>query len=72
QILQGIIDAYIEEEDRIVLIDYKTDYAPDPDILIRHYRTQLELYAGALRQLTGKDVAEKLIYSTYLQKTIPV
>ena len=70
QLLQGIIDAYIEEEDSISLIDYKTDYAVDESVLIGHYRTQLELYAGALEQLTGKKVTEKIIYSTHLKKEI--
>jgi len=70
QLLQGIIDAYIEEEDSITLIDYKTDYAFDESVLIGHYRTQLELYAGALEQLTGKKVTEKIIYSTHLKKEI--
>ena len=70
QLLQGIIDAYIETEDGIILIDYKTDYAPDESALIRHYRTQLELYADALTQLTGKPVTEKIIYSTHLKREI--
>ena len=72
QLLQGIIDAYIEDTDHIVLIDYKTDHASQDEELIRHYRVQLELYADALTQLTGKPVTEKIIYSTSLQKEIQV
>jgi recombination helicase AddA, Firmicutes type len=63
-LLQGVIDCYFEEEDGIVLLDYKTDYvAPGRVELIRErYRTQISYYARALEKLTGKNVKDKLIY----------
>lgn len=63
-LLQGVIDCWFEEEDGVVLLDYKTDQLPEggTDILKERYRIQLEYYARALSKLTGKVVKEKLIY----------
>ncbi len=71
QILQGIIDAYIEEADgSITLIDYKTDRNVSDEELKALYRVQLELYSRALEQLTGKTVGQRIIYSTFLKKEL--
>lgn len=63
-VLQGIIDCYFEEEGKLVLVDYKTDYVPEGELeqLKEKYRTQIEYYARALRQITGKEIAGKYIY----------
>ena len=39
-------------------------------VLFQKYRTQLDIYAEALEQLTGKMVKEKIIYSFKLKKEI--
>lgn len=71
QLLQGIIDAYIEECDgSITLIDYKTDRLMDEEEFKARYAIQLELYASALTQLTGRPVTQKMIYSTFMNKQI--
>ncbi|MBQ9610062.1 MAG: helicase-exonuclease AddAB subunit AddA [Lachnospiraceae bacterium] len=70
-IVQGIIDAYFIEDDRIILMDYKTDYA-DADELIRRYKAQLDYYSYVLEQITGLKVTEKIIYSFYLEKDINI
>ena len=64
----------IQEEDKIILVDYKTDRVREgeEDILIRRYRVQMESYQQALEKITGKCVKEIYIYSVTLQKTIPV
>ena len=69
-LIQGIIDVYLEEEDGIVLADYKTDLVKDPKELILRYRVQLDYYEEALVRLTGKCVKEKLIYSFGLEQEI--
>ena len=69
-LIQGIIDVYMEEEDGIVLADYKTDLVKDPKELILRYRVQLDYYEEALVRLTGKCVKEKLIYSFGLEQEI--
>lgn len=69
-LVQGIIDAFIEEDDGIMILDYKTDRVSDEQILINRYRTQLEYYKKALSQITGKSVKELIIYSSCLRKSI--
>ena len=71
-LIQGIIDAYFEESDGIVLIDYKTDRVKTAEELIARYKKQLELYGEALEQTTGKRVKERIMYSFCLGKEISV
>ena len=72
-LVQGIIDLYyIDQDGKVVLIDYKTDYVKknEEQMLIDKYRTQLNLYKKALEQSTKAEVKGVYIYSTYLQKMI--
>ncbi|GFI35933.1 helicase-exonuclease AddAB subunit AddA [Lachnospiraceae bacterium 50-23] len=69
-LVQGIIDVYFEEEDGLVLLDYKTDRVHSPRTLIDKYHGQLDYYARALEQLTQKKVKEKIIYSFALEKEV--
>lgn len=71
-LVQGIIDVYFEEEDGMVVLDYKTDKVFHAQELVDRYRAQLNYYAHALERLTGKKVKEKIIYSFALQKEIEV
>ncbi len=61
-LLQGMIDCYFEEEDGIVLVDYKTDVYHDPSEIHEKYDTQLSLYALALEKITKKSVKNKFFY----------
>lgn len=69
-LIQGIIDVYFEEDNQIVLVDYKSDRVYSPQLLIQKYRTQLEYYQKALEQITDKKVKEKIIYSFSMSKEI--
>ena len=69
-LIQGIIDVYFEEEDHIVVADYKTDRVKEEEELIKRYQVQLDYYAEALERLTGKPVSEKIIYSFALGREI--
>ncbi len=62
--LRGIVDAYFEEDNQIVLVDYKTDFVNEENInqIIEKYKKQLDLYADVIETLTGKSVKEKCIY----------
>lgn len=71
-LIQGIIDVYFEEDGEIVVVDYKTDKAGSGKELAEKYRIQLDYYARALQQLTGKKVKEKIIYSFGLQEEIVI
>lgn len=73
ELVQGVIDAYFEEDGELVLMDYKTDRVTpgdDGQELIRKYHAQLEYYCRTLEQLTGKRVKERYLYSFYLEREI--
>ncbi|KIR01508.1 ATP-dependent nuclease, subunit A [Lachnospiraceae bacterium TWA4] len=70
-LIQGVIDLCFEEEDGIVLMDYKTDHA-DEEVLKKRYSSQFKFYKKAIEQMTGKKVKESLLYSFYLKKSLPV
>jgi ATP-dependent helicase/nuclease subunit A len=76
QLIQGVIDLYFEEEDGFVLVDYKTDRVSDSsageEVLKKRYALQLDYYACALSQITGKPVKEKIIYSFSMGKALAV
>ena len=69
-LVQGIIDAYFEEPDGLVVLDYKTDKVRRKEELAERYQEQLRYYAKALEQMTGKKVKEKIIYSFTLKEVI--
>lgn len=68
-LIQGIIDAYWEEDDGYVIIDYKTDRVQKPEELIDMYKAQLDYYEKALVQM-NKPVKAKLIYSFALNEIV--
>ena len=70
-LVQGIIDLYyINENDEVVLIDYKTDYVENEKDLIEKYKIQLEIYKKALEESLKQKIKEVYIYSIYLNKPI--
>lgn len=69
-LVQGVMDAYFEEDGAYVLIDYKTDHVKHAQELISRYEKQLQIYAEALEQMTGKRVKERKIYSFCLGEEI--
>lgn len=74
-LVQGIIDLYfINEDDDIILVDYKTDYVENnqENKLIEKYEKQLEIYKRALEQTYNKKVKKIYIYSVYMSKTIEI
>lgn len=72
--LQGIIDCIFEEDDKIVLLDYKTDYVEygkESEILDK-YRIQIKYYKDAVEKITGKEVKESYLYLFGLNKEIKI
>lgn len=74
-LVQGIIDVFWMEQDRIILLDYKTDRVKEAQELILRYQTQLDLYADALSRVFSTDTKkrkteEKLIYSFRLKEVV--
>ena len=74
-LIQGIIDLYyINQNNEIVLIDYKTDYVEknNEQELIEKYKPQLKIYKKAIEEALNKNVEKVYIYSVYLNKEILV
>ncbi len=72
-LVQGIIDLYyVDENDKIVLVDYKTDRVNYEQELIDKYKVQLDLYKRAIEKSTKRKVDRVFIYSTSLNKEISV
>ena len=68
----GIMDLVFEEEDGIVLVDYKTDTGKNEAALLEAYTEQIRLYAEALSLLMKKPVCGCWLYAVALSKSIPV
>ena len=74
-LVQGIIDLYyIDKNDNLILLDYKTDYveAGKERELVNKYKEQLDLYKQALEQALNRKVEKVFIYSVYLGKEIEI
>ena len=72
-LVQGIIDLYyINKNDELILLDYKTDFANNENELIDKYNVQLEIYKRALEKSLRRSVDKVYIYSLYLQKSIEI
>lgn len=72
-LVQGVIDLFfIDKDDKLILVDYKTDYVQNENELIEKYKGQLDLYKEALEQSLDKKVDKMCIYSVYLNKLIEI
>ena len=65
-LVQGIIDLYyIDKNDNLVLIDFKTDYISNEsnakEKILEKYKVQLEIYKTALEQALGRKVNKTAI-----------
>ena len=70
RLIQGIIDAFFEEDGEVVLVDYKTDRQEDESYFPEHYSEQQKAYKMAIEKATGKQVKEAYLYSTALAQEI--
>ena len=71
-LLQGIVDAFIVEDDGIILVDYKTDRVKSEEELRERYRKQIMLYSDALEAILGKRVKRRVLYSFYLGEEVEI
>ena len=69
-LVQGIIDAYFEEDGEFVLVDYKTDRVENGAELITRYKVQMDYFAKALEQALGKKVKDVVLYSLSLNEEV--
>ena len=70
--VQGIIDVFWEENDGLVLLDYKTDRVDEANELVLRYQRQLQLYKSAIEKAYEQPVKEVLIYSFALERSISI
>lgn len=78
-LVHGTIDGYFEEDDGMILFDYKTDHIDQAHLeqaieTIKHkYRGQLRLYEQALNELTAnKQVKAKYLILLDAQKIVEI
>lgn len=71
-ILQGAVDCTFVENGRLHIVDFKTDRVSDVQELVERYASQLRLYAAAMREITGMEIGELLLYSFYRSESIAV
>ena len=67
-LVQGIIDCYFRDGDKLVLVDYKSNrlsrknQSADLERIKEEYREQIDLYKRALEEGTGSRVEEAYLY----------
>ena len=71
-VIQGAVDLCFEEEDGIVVLDFKTDRVSRESELAASYGEQLAIYALACEKIFRKPVKQKLIYSFALSRQIEI
>ncbi len=71
-IIQGAVDVCFIENDKLVVLDFKTDRVEEPSALANAYGMQLSIYALACEKIFNKQIKEKVIYSFNLGKTVNV
>ena len=67
--VQGIIDCFFEEDGKIILLDYKSNWVDfrkpfeeERRRLLEKYRMQLQLYREALKKGMQMPVSEAYLY----------
>ena len=70
-LVQGVIDCIFEDEDGLVLLDYKTDritgrfvhgFEGAKEILAERYQVQLQLYTRAIETIMKKKVKHRYLF----------
>lgn len=67
-LVHGIVDGYLLTPAGVILFDYKTDHVNPRDVdkseakLLERYGGQVNLYATALKQMTGQPIIAQYLY----------
>ncbi len=70
--VQGVADCVFEENGKLVVVDYKTDFVDEIEELRSRYSPQLNMYKKLLTESMGKPVTEAVIWSFRFGKEIEV
>jgi ATP-dependent helicase/nuclease subunit A len=73
-LVEGVVDLVFEEDDGLVVVDYKTDAIGAAQAIAQaaHHAPQLQLYGRGLAQATGQPVRERLVVFTATGQAVPV
>lgn len=69
-ILQGAVDCMFQENNRLYIIDFKTDRCYDKAELWERYGPQLKLYSEAMARVLGKPVEQCMLYSFWMNAPV--
>ena len=67
--VQGIADLFYIKNNKITLVDYKTNKIKKVEDFIEEYRGQLKIYKQALEEIFGMEVEACYLYAFNLDKT---
>jgi len=65
-LVHGIIDCYFQEDNKIVLLDFKSGANP------KDHKVQMDIYKKAIAEATALEVKEVLIYSFALGEAVSI
>ena len=68
-LIQGIVDCIIKKDNKLILIDYKTDEISEKSLISR-YKFQLLIYRYALEKIFERPIEFTIIHSLFLNKSI--
>lgn len=74
-LIQGIVDAFFIKDEKVCIVDYKTDAVPShggEEILTERYKRQLKLYEYALNMILPYEISKVSIYSVALNKEVEI
>lgn len=71
-LVQGIIDCYFEEDDKLVLLDYKTDFVEDINKVKEKYILQIYYYKRALEKMSGKFIKNTYLYLFFKDEVVEI
>ncbi|GLB46032.1 ATP-dependent helicase/nuclease subunit A [Philodulcilactobacillus myokoensis] len=77
-LIHGIIDGYLDLDDKVILFDYKTDYVRDAhdemriNKIIKRYQGQVNLYGIALKRILHRPVDQRYLYLLSIDRPIPL
>jgi ATP-dependent helicase/nuclease subunit A len=73
-LVEGVCDLVFQEEEGLVVVDYKTDAITPGQALAQaaHHAPQLQLYGRGLARALDRPVKERLVVFTALARAVPV
>ena len=64
-LIQGVVDLIIENEDDVIIVDYKATREKRDWVLKERYKTQLQLYKAAVENAFNKKCSSTKIFSIF-------